>query len=629
MTAIRIDGPWFKDECGRTLLLRGVNLGGSSKVPFKPDGATHISDQFFNHRDVSFIGRPFPLEEADEHFTRLRAWGFTFLRLLVTWEAIEHAGPGMYDEAYLEYIRAIVEKATEHGIDLFIDPHQDVWSRFSGGDGAPGWTFEVVGFDITKFKETGAAIVHQTHGDPFPRMVWPTNSGKLAAATMFSLFFGGNDFAPETKVEGVPVQDYLQGHYIEAMVQVAKKLSGLTNVIGYDTMNEPLPGYIGFEDLNSPGGMVKLGSSPSPFQSMLLGSGIAQNIGTWKLGITGERKVNTHMVNSSAVNAWLPDRECVWRRNGVWDLDATGQPRILRPHHFTKVRNRRIDFSDDYYRPFANRYAKAIRSVSPEAIIFIESEPRHVSMKWGAQDAPNIVFAPHWYDGFVLFMKSFRSTLAVDFRTGKVIFGSKRIRRSFADQVASFKQTSEVSFGGVPTLIGEFGIPFDLKGRRAYRTGDFQDQIRAMDRSMRAMEDNLLSYTLWNYTADNTNARGDQWNDEDLSIFSRDQQTDPTDIHSGGRALDAVVRPYPRAVAGKPLLMAFDIKKKRFTFEFLHDPKIEAPTEIFVPNYQYPDGYSVEISDGSFETNPLMQTLVYHHSTSRDTHTIYLTERKK
>ncbi len=629
MTAIHIDGPWFKDERGRTLMLRGVNLGGSSKVPFSPDGATHISDRFFNHRDVSFIGRPFPLEEADEHFTRLRAWGFTFLRLLVTWEAIEHAGPGLYDEVHLEYIRAIVEKAAEHGIALFIDPHQDVWSRFSGGDGAPGWTFEVVGFDITQFKETGAAIVHQTYGDPFPRMIWPTNSGKLAAATMFSLFFGGNDFAPETKVEGVPVQDYLQGHYIEAMVQVAKKLSGLTNVIGYDTMNEPLPGYIGFEDLNAPGGMVKLGSSPSPFQSMLLGSGIAQNVGTWKLGITGERKVDSQVVNSSAVNAWLPDRDCVWRRNGVWDLDTTGQPRILRPHHFTKVRGRRIDFSNDYYRPFANRYAKAIRSVSPEAIIFIESEPRHVSMKWGAQDAPNIVFAPHWYDGFVLFMKSFYSALAIDFRTGKVIIGSKRIRRSFADQVASFKHTSIASFGGVPTLIGEFGIPFDLKGKRAYRTGNYRDQIRAMDRSMRAMEDNLLSYTLWNYTADNTNARGDQWNDEDLSIFSRDQQTDPADIHSGGRALEAVVRPYPRAIAGEPLHMAFDIKKKRFTFEYLHDPEIEAPTEIFVPNYQYPEGYAVDISDGSFETNALTQTLVYHHSPSRDTHTIYLTERKK
>jgi hypothetical protein len=59
------------------------------------------------------------------------------LRLLTTWEAIEHAGPGQYDEEYLTYLRAIVEKAAEYDIACFIDPHQDVWSRWTGGDGAP------------------------------------------------------------------------------------------------------------------------------------------------------------------------------------------------------------------------------------------------------------------------------------------------------------------------------------------------------------------------------------------------------------------------------------------------------------------------------------------------------------
>src|SRR5512146_1742693 len=91
---IHIDEPYIKDELGRTLMLRGVNLGGSSKVPAHPNGATYNREGFFEHRDVSFVGRPFPLNEAGEHFRRLRRWGLTTLRLLVTWEAIEHAGPG-------------------------------------------------------------------------------------------------------------------------------------------------------------------------------------------------------------------------------------------------------------------------------------------------------------------------------------------------------------------------------------------------------------------------------------------------------------------------------------------------------------------------------------------------------
>ena len=135
---IKASGKWLKDQHGRTVLLRGVSLGGSSKVPRTPDGATHIRQGFFDHRDVSFTGRPFPLEEADEHLRRLRAWGFDLVRLLVPWEAVEHAGPGIYDQAYLDYLYFLIERAEELGIQVIIDPHQDVWSRFSGGDGAPG-----------------------------------------------------------------------------------------------------------------------------------------------------------------------------------------------------------------------------------------------------------------------------------------------------------------------------------------------------------------------------------------------------------------------------------------------------------------------------------------------------------
>ncbi len=607
LTLIRIAGSHLQDEHGRTLMLRGVNLSGSSKVPSRPDGATHLREGFFDHRAVSFVGRPFPLQEADEHFARLAAWGFTTLRFLVTWEAIEHAGPGIYDEAYLDYVRAVVRKAGEHGINLIIDPHQDVWSRFSGGDGAPGWTLEAVGFDMTRFTETGAAIVHATYGDPFPKMIWPTNGSKLAAATMFTLFFGGNDFAPQTKVAGEPIQEYLQRHYIGAIRQVALRLSDLSNVIGYDTLNEPLPGYIGWRDLNAAGGTLLLGPCPTPFQAMLLGVGVPQVVGVWKLSQVVIWRTGTRLLNADRQRAWRDGCDCVWRQNGIWDFDAVGRPHLLRPDHFSRVNDRPVDFGADYYRPFANRFAAAIGEADPGALIFLEAEAGSLRPPRHAGDAAQ-VFAPHWYDGFVLMSKRFSSWVAADAHTQKPVFLPGPIRRSFATQLARLKRGGEEA--GMPVLLGEFGIPFDLEG----------DPIKALDRSFRAVEDNLLSCTLWNYTPDNTRAHGDAWNGEDLSIFSREGQDDPGDINSGGRGLRAVVRPYPRATAGEPLRVAFDIRRRIFEFEFRHDPDINAATEIFVPVLQYLDGYQVEVSDGAAEKEPARQVLIYRHDPERREH---------
>jgi hypothetical protein len=313
----------------------------------------------------------------------------------------------------------------------------------------------------------------------------------------------------------------------------------------------------------------------------------------------------------------------------VWDVAADGTPRLLRPHYFSVVNGRQVDFSQDYYRPFANRLAHALRSVDPTALIFLETEVGCTPPRWGTEDVSQIVYAPHWYDAFVLYLKQYSPFLGFDMLAHKLVLGPRRIRTSFVKQLASYKQQASQFLAGAPVLLGEFGIPFDLQNKKAYRTGDFGKQIRAMDRSLRALEDALVSGTLWNYTPDNTNLHGDQWNGEDLSIFSRDQQTDPQDIHSGGRALQAVVRPYARAVAGEPLRMAFDPNRKLFTFAFRHDAAVTAPTELFVPNYQYPRGYAVEVSDGTVEIDREQQVLRYHHTSTCDIHTISLRGEKR
>jgi hypothetical protein len=625
---MRIDGIWFKDDQGRTLILRGANLGGSTKVPYRPDGATYRREGFFDHRNVSFVGRPFPLQEAGEHLGRLREWGMTFVRFLITWEAIEHAGPGEYDEEYLDYLYAVIEQAGEYDIDVFIDPHQDVWSRWTGGDGAPGWTLEALGMDLAKMSETGAAIVHAIHGDPFPRMIWPTNYDKLGAATMFTLFFAGSDFAPHTRIDGVPVQEFLQGHYINAVKQVALRLRDLPNVVGYDSLNEPGSGFIGCEDLNKvPRGPILMGATPTPFQAMLLGAGYPQEVGFWELGFAGFQQTRTVALNPDGVSLWREGHECIWKRNGVWTDDG-GQPRLLHPDYFAQIGGRKVDFEKDYLKPFIRRFAAEMRSVHPQALLFLEGIPHGKHPHWGPDDPPNAVNAAHWYDGLTLLTKHFNPEMTISLSSGQFVSGAEAVRQSFVEQLAALKRAGIEQMGGIPTLMGEFGIPFDLDDKQAYTTGDFASHVLALDANYNAMDANLLNCTIWNYTADNTNERGDKWNDEDLSIFSRDQQADPADVHSGGRALEAIVRPYARKTAGEPLRMHFDLPTRTFEFEFRHDPAVRAPTEIFIPNYQYPDSMAVEVSDGTYEIERANQTLIYNHTTARQVHRIRVGPRQ-
>jgi hypothetical protein len=66
-----------------------------------------------------------------------------------------------------------------------VSMHQDVWSRFSGGSGAPAWTLEAVGFNLENLEATGAAWLDGVRDKKLKeRGVWPTGYQKLAAATM-------------------------------------------------------------------------------------------------------------------------------------------------------------------------------------------------------------------------------------------------------------------------------------------------------------------------------------------------------------------------------------------------------------------------------------------------------------
>lgn len=598
MKKFGLKSQFFIDHNNRKAFFRGVNLGGSNKIPVVPDGATYKKDGFFNHLNVSFIGRPFPLSQADEHFERLKKWGFNFLRLLTTWEAIEHCGPGIYDHEYLDYLEEIVKKAGEYGFTIFIDPHQDVWSRFTGGDGAPGWTLELAGFDIKKINPSGAAIVHNVHGDPFPRMIWSTNYQKLAAATMFTLFFGGKNFAPNFHIAGVQIQDYLQDHYINSILKVVERLKKYEHVIGYDSLNEPSNGWIGHPDLRENHGQLKLGKMPTPWQSILLGDGREQEVEIWKIRLLGLKLTDWKTVNQKGIRAWQTGTDCLWKQHGVWTTDDKNNPVMINPYYFSEVNGEAVDFSTNYLKPFINRFSTAVRKIDEDAAIFIEGVPEFPLPEWTDGDVQGIVNATHWYDGVTLLTKNFNPNFTMDTDRMKLALGKKNVRKVFYQQLKRIKNDSSKKLGDVPTVIGEFGIPLDLNNKRAYKSGDFSSQSEALDLYYQIIEELFLDSTIWNYTADNTNERGDLWNDEDLSIFSRDQQLNPENIYSGGRGLNAIIRPYLRFITGIPIRQSFDFRRKEFTLLF--EDEQDGELIVFVPDYQYPRGFRVDFENGKW-----------------------------
>jgi hypothetical protein len=608
-----IHGRWFVDGYGRRVILRGVNLGGDCKVP-APRGGTNFPSDFLDHRTVSFIGRPFPLADAPQHFERLRHWGFNCLRLLTTWEAVSHAGPDQFDTAYLDYFARICEMAGEYGFYVFVDFHQDVWSRMSGGDGAPGWTFEAVGLDFTRFHAAGAALVMQhaydyarggRQEDRYPQMCWFSNHRRPANGIMWSLFFAGATLTPDCRIDGRNVQDYLQHHYRAAMHQVALRLKDMPHVLGFDSLNEPGIGWLGqplFRDYlarqpETPE-PVRFGLAISPLDGLLAARGIPRMVPEVRFDRTTRtlETVREVPLNPDGVSIWRDGVPCPFEAAGAYTLENNGTP--LDDAFFTHQGSHRFDVEADFLVPFFHSVAETIRAVREDWLLFAEVSPFRTHTAGLPPGMPErTVNASHWYDARTLQGKRF-APREFEHAADRAA-GEETVRARYVSELSRVEAAgTPLSAHGAPTIVGEFGIPFDLDQGAAYaawNAGDhgdapWADHTLALSLMYDAMDRLLLSSAQWNYTASNRNdaAIGDGWNQEDLSIYSVDQEDAARGADSGGRAVRGFSRPYARRVQGTPRSVSFDPARAEFKLVFEADPAIAAPTEIFLPAIHYP-----------------------------------------
>ncbi|KAL1634850.1 endo-1,4-beta-glucanase [Diplodia intermedia] len=689
---LRVDGRTFRDPSNREVTLHGINVAADAKFPAYPDQPSHVADAFYDGDTVSFVDRPFTVDTARTHFTRLRKIGYNTIRYIFTWEAIEHAGPGKYDEEWIEHTIAILRVAKEYGFYVFMDPHQDVWSRFTGGSGAPLWTIYACGLNPRAFDITEASLVQNTYPDPeqFPKMIWATNYSRLACQSIFTLFFAGKAFAPKAIIDGVNIQDYLQDHFFAALKHLALRIQeagDLDNdlIIGWESINEPNRGLIGWEDLSVIPSEQKLqkGTSPTAWQAILTGSGRACEIDTWDFGGMGPYKSGSVLVDPEGQSAWLPADydeshygfqrdpgwklgECLWAQHGIWD---PASDTLLKKDYFSKDPDNGKTISYEYYTnnwfmQYYRRHKETVRSVFPDTIMFCQPPVLEIppSIKGTEDDDPNMVFTPHFYDGVTLMTKKWNRVWNVDVfgvlrgRYWSPVFaikiGETAIRNCFRDQLAAIRDEGLENMGPRPCLFSEIGIPYDMDDKHAYKTGDYSSQIAAMDANHYALEaSHANGFTLWTYVATNNHKWGDQWNGEDLSIFSLDDpplptlsspasdpespsysrsqssesarvspsnlkqtlaedQMTPSGVSSSGkpdkagyRAAEAYVRPTPTLTHGTILNYGFDLRNCVFTLS-LEAPSSSGeggPTEVFLPEFHFPQGkVSVEVSGGKW-----------------------------
>ncbi|KAH6686813.1 protein tyrosine kinase [Plectosphaerella plurivora] len=699
---LTIEDGQFRDRQGRTVVLRGINVAADAKLPSEPNQPSHIKENFFDGDNVKFHARPFPVSDAHTHFSRLRRWGYNTIRYVFTWEAIEAAGPGRYDEDFISHTIEILRIAKGYGFYVIMDPHQDVWSRFCGGSGAPMWTIYACGLDPKKFAVTEAALVHNVWDPPetFPKMIWASNYWRLAAGTICTLFFAGRDLAPKCIINGINIQDFLQGHFYGAVAHLARRIheaGDLENdvIIGWESMNEPNRGLAGYEDLTTYPAeqQLKKGTAPTMWQAILTGSGRACEIDTYEMGNLGSYKSGSRLVDPKGEVAWLSrdyddsrygwNRDegwklghCIWAQHGVWDpaTDTLLQKNYFKHNPRTGMEYTYPAWTNTHFMDFFRGYRDAVRSIHKDCIVVMQLPTLELppEIKGTPDDEPKLAFSPHWYDGITLMTKKWNKLWNVDVvgvLRGKywtpafaVKVGEQAIRNCFKDQHNTLNREGKERMGNHPCILSEFGIPYDMDEKHAYKTGDYTSQSAAMDANYYGVEGSgMEGHCLWVYVATNDHEHGDQWNGEDLSIYSKDDKllpvsplppgvedddigeikriqssrnipddqavtpdnlnrtltnpsitSDPAqnkkdpDLSNapGFRAAEAYVRPTGVNIAGKVTEAGFDLRNCEYNLKIVASapPPDNAPTIVFLPEYHFPsENCTVAVSSGKWE----------------------------
>lgn len=236
-------------------------------------------------------------------------------------------------------------------------------------------------------------------------------------------------------------------------------------------------------------------------------------------------------------------------------------------------------FERNYLAPFYRKAVDAIRSEDPGAVVFFEPYVLSAGTPQSSLpvlDESNIVYAPHYY--------------AIGLLGG--VTSNINAAISGIDQDLTLVQQKAQELG-TPAILGEFGASPTTTG------------IALIQGYYNMLDKHLMGGTIWDY------AVADTWNNEGMSLVNPDMSERPY--------VDAVVRPYPMAIAGTPALISFSPATGDFRLEF-NGNGTTAPTIIYIPPRVYPNGISVQTSDGAYNTDTTLDLLYFTTTSSTQKH---------
>jgi len=202
----------FRDQNGNVVILRGINLAGTSKTPpFLPLPAAFAPPPNSNHetRDFDFLGN------SDlSPIARMPGLGFNVIRLIFVWEAYEPV-EGQRNPAYIAMLRAIISRAWQYHIYTVVDFHQDAFARTLAqgcGEGFPRWTI--------------------------PRTIGPLDTPDNSVACADWMMIAAKDSRVHAAFSALYHSD-LRRKYLQVANDLVSQLCGEPGVIGFDPLNEP------------------------------------------------------------------------------------------------------------------------------------------------------------------------------------------------------------------------------------------------------------------------------------------------------------------------------------------------------------------------------------------------------